>query len=885
MVFTLKNRVITPLGAIFKMKNNFIKKAVRTALLASATAALTIPAAYAADEEGAEEDRVVVTGSRIRRTDVEGATPVVVITREDIKLSGQESISDVIRNTTYNSFGSFRERSGSSFGQIALVNLRGLGADRTAVLINGRRAVGSPYTGTSAVNLNAIPLAAVESIEILTDSASAVYGADAIGGVINIIMRKEYEGAEFDIGTSRPSREGANSEGGSVTVGASSGKGNIIFSAEAYNKDAIFDKDRSYSKVNSEGITDFNDLNLRGVSVGGNSGFDLGFSEAFPIGDCPEEVYVGVLTNPFGVPGSGCGYGYGDISAQTGSIKRFGTFLNANYNLNDDTTLYFENYFNRNETFGRYAPAVGFFFVSADSPANPRPGENIFAFHRFVGHGPRDDNNTEYSFDTSLGITGIVGNDIEYDAYVRRAQNEGLELGSTYILQTNLEDLVASGDYDLLNPLSNSATHRAAVLASSATISRDLATTDKSMGVTFNGSLGDYFGAGYIGWAAGAEYADNNYQDVYDSFREAGNVIGSAGNSSQGRRHRKAVFAEALVPLASGLEANVALRTDSYSDFGNEFSPQVAFRYQPIDSLLFRASWGEGFKAPSLTNLYSLAAQSFNNIADFTQCRDQGIADADCATYQVENFSGGNPGLAAETSESINFGAVWSPTSDISLGFDIYNIDIEDYVTQISIQTLINLEADGLALPPGTSIVRGTPPAGLSVGRAVRIDTGFANVSQLEVKGIDFKASYKIPDTSFGTLSWDMEWSHFQEYNFTSLPGEEADNLVDDNGLPENNATLTSRWNMNDHTVNVVTQYIDGYSAGEDSAGNDTRFSSFVIHNVAYSYASPWDMDVTVGLRNIFDRDIPINPNNGGANQTLYFLDGRVPFINLTKRF
>ena len=159
----------------------------------------------------------------------------------------------MLRNTTYNSFGSFRERSGTSFGQIALVDLRGLGAGRTAVLINGRRVPGNPFTGTSAVDVNSIPLSAVERIEILTDSASAVYGADAIGGVINFIMKDDYEGAEILIGQTTPEASGADEERAQFVFGASGDKGKIIASVEYYQRDAIFDADRDYSAAQVNG--------------------------------------------------------------------------------------------------------------------------------------------------------------------------------------------------------------------------------------------------------------------------------------------------------------------------------------------------------------------------------------------------------------------------------------------------------------------------------------------------------------------------------------------------------------------------------------------------------------------------------------------------------
>ena len=167
--------------------------------------ALNAPVALAeeADQEGEPLEEVIVTGSNIPRAISDAPQPITVIDAIDIKLSGVSNTADLLRQTAYNSFGSFRERSGSSFGQIATVDLRGLGADRTAILVNGRRIPGSPLTGASIVDLNTLPISAIERLEILKDSANAIYGADAIGGVINITLKKDFEGVSFGGGFER----------------------------------------------------------------------------------------------------------------------------------------------------------------------------------------------------------------------------------------------------------------------------------------------------------------------------------------------------------------------------------------------------------------------------------------------------------------------------------------------------------------------------------------------------------------------------------------------------------------------------------------------------------------------------------------------------------
>ena len=240
-----------------KSKSKALERAVRSVLYTSAISALAVSPMAMAQQEGDDEEEEdepvelreqVVTGSRIKRIDLENARPVVVITREDIELSGQESVADVLRNSPLNTFGSFRETSGNSFAGQATINLHGIGSNRSLVLLDGRRAPRSPVQNNFAVDLNIIPLAAVDRIEILTDSASAIYGSDAIGGVINIILRKDYDGMEMSGALNRPTRDGADRDSGVITIGGSTSRGRFLFTADFNNKQRIASRERDYSR-------------------------------------------------------------------------------------------------------------------------------------------------------------------------------------------------------------------------------------------------------------------------------------------------------------------------------------------------------------------------------------------------------------------------------------------------------------------------------------------------------------------------------------------------------------------------------------------------------------------------------------------------------------
>ena len=868
-------------------ERNKLSVAVKAALSALAFGMASTTLLVWAEDEPAMVEEVVVTGSRIKRALDDEATPVTVIDASDLQVSGYNSVADVLRNTTYNSFGSFRERSGSSFGQIALVDLRGLGAGRSAVLINGRRVPGNPFTGSSAVDLNSIPLAAIERIEILTDSASAVYGADAIGGVINFIMRDDYTGAEIQVGMTRPEAKGADEEQIKALFGASGDRGKIIASFEFFERSAIFDGDRDYSSVQVNG-TSFGDT--MGISVGGNTGFPPNFSTAYPIGDCDPSVYAGIFTSPFGILGGGCGFGYADISAQTGSVERYSTFVDTSYRLTDDVNAYAENRYSRINSFGRYAPAVGFFSVNEPArienglaPVAGANGAPFLAFHRFVAHGPRDDNTTRDEFDMVVGIEGeLPDGSTTFDAFARHYYYSATEEGNTYIVQSILEDLVATGAYDVLDPLSPA--NADAVLASSATLTRDLDTKFNQVGVSFSGFAFD-LSAGPVGWALGGEWAEEDYNDNYDRQREAGNIIGSAGNSAAGDRSRKAAYGELLVPVIEGLKIGAALRWDDYSDLGSAVTPSAHVRFNPTatDWLILRASYNEGFKAPDLTNLYSKLAQSFNDVTDYPQCESQGVDPVDCPTFQVENFTGGNPDLQAENSEAFNVGAVVTPTfvDGLSFSVDYFEVDTTDRATQLRLSQLVRFAAEG-NLPPGTEVVRGAPGPEGGLGRLVSITNVIANAAVLNIRGLDVRAQFN-QGFDIGTVEAQLEWSRFLKYDLQNSADEAVIDFITEAGYPEDRMNAVIRLTRYSFTVNYAMNFI-----GKHGDGELEDYDSYMTHDATFEYRSPWNVDLSVGVQNFTDEK-PVLDSIGGYDESvtgiLYDLAGRRYFARLQYNF
>ncbi|GGY33448.1 TonB-dependent receptor [Bacterioplanes sanyensis] len=861
------------------MRKTLLSRAIILGSIGTASLAAVPMVSMAAETQSKEViEEVIATGSRISTTVNDSPRPVTVLDGDAMAAAGLENVADALRNTPYNSLGSYREQSGSSFGGAALIDLRGLGADRTAVLINGRRVPGTPFTGSSAVDLNTIPMSAVERIEVLTDSASAVYGADAIGGVVNIIMKSDYNGTKVKYSREQGSHGDENTNAVKVTYGASDKDSSLVFSLDWQRKDPVYAANRDYSK--SSFTNDKPAISsTSGISAGGNTGFNTEFTESFLVDDCSRDGFV-IVKDAFGTSGDVCGYDYTSSAAITMGSERFSTFMNARQNIGETHTLFLENRISKMETFGRFAPAVGFFRIAEDAPLNDR-GEAYDLFHRFTAHGPRDDSTTAIQFDTTVGIEGqIFDTGINYSVAAQQYNYDANEEGRTYIIKSEIERLVADGEYDFLNPSSED--NRDAVNKSAATLSRDLATDYYAFMVNFDGEL-DFGLSSNVGWAVGIETAREEYRDLYDTQREAQNIIGSAGNSASGDRDRWAAYGEMFLPITYEFDVTVAARFDDYSDFDSQLSPQIALRYSPFERLTLRASAGQGFKAPNLTDIYSKPAQSFENFKDTTRCAAQGISDDDCETAQYEVYQTGNPELEAETSTSINFGIFAEPVDNLMVSLDWYQVKVDDVIASLSEQDIMTLEQSG-SLPAGIIVNRNPSENGVP-GTLLRCVTGnppecglinaVANLNSQEVSGMDLRVQYSL-DTNFGIFNPELQVAKLRTYTeetpFATL--RRVGTATSSTGYPEFRASATMGYSYGAIDANWVYNYTDGV---ETSTGD--KYDAWGMHTVNVVWNAMSNAKVSFGIRNVTDEDPSIAGDNWDASReialSLYDTAGR----------
>ncbi|MDC9584150.1 TonB-dependent receptor domain-containing protein [Pseudoalteromonas sp. GABNS16C] len=873
------------------MLNNKVSKAVRLAIAfgAVSTAAFS-SSSFAAEEESAEKvERIQVTGSRIKRTDLEGASPVVSITSADIKLEGDYTVADALRSSSLNSFGSFSERSGSSAQSQATINLRGAGSRRTLVLLNGRRFPGSPTLGGASANLNAIPMAAVERIDIMTEGASSIYGSDAMAGVVNVILKENFEGLTFNIGAGhRDQDEGTTSTEFSVTGGVSSDKGNITFSFDHQSRKGISDADRDYTKaqigdLDGDGDIEAYTADTVGWSYYGATVLSPDFATASAsllcddlISEYGEDTFRRVDANEDWGPGSEyCMYAFANVSYNTASIDRNTLYVSANYELTDDIEFFAQTMFVQNSSFGRYAPpAAAWENMAADNPHNPYGEDGAYGLFRWVGIGTRDGNVDDYNQDLTAGLRGDLDwNNASWEVYYHHNKADNKSVGEYYLSYSGLA-------YNEANDID---------LGSDEGIANMKSTTLQSSASTFDqyfAGLGfDLFElpGGAVAHYVGVEYFEQTYEDIYDGQSEAGLIGGSAGNSSMGDRDVTAIFFESVLPVSDTVEVNLKARYDDYSDFGDNLAPAVSARWQVADNVVIRGSYSESFRAPGLDLLNAARTFSAESAIDYN--------NGSTTSRQYDTYYTANSELEAEESDYINLGVAWDVNDNLSFKLDYFQLSIDNVIQSKSLQGLLSDEAAGLITAVGADTDTSNETFYLkrsASGTLLEAGTSYFNGAGFEIEGFDFTINANV-ETDFGDF-------RFNNVNSVTLSYDsEVGGVVQDtagwSGQPDLKSVATISWSLDDHTVSWNSTYTASTSeteVDEDGGGfyeQSGDLDSWLIHNLTYSYNAGVYGAVTFTVSNLTDEDPVLSSAGTWDNQDLYNNFGRDYRVNYSISF
>ncbi|MDG1749131.1 MAG: TonB-dependent receptor [Porticoccaceae bacterium] len=864
------------------MKIAPLSNAIRVALGASLLVSVAMPA-FAQDANDVEVEEVVITGSKIKRTTNTESQYVVSITAADMKLTGEVSVADALRSSTLNSLGSFRESSGSSAQSNATFNLRGAGAARTAILINGRRTVGSPSLGGGgSVNLNLIPMSFVERIDIVADGASAVYGSDAVTGVVNVILKKGYDGVQLSGRYGDRSKDDGSEHGFNLLTGAQGDKGSVTFGLEMDKRDAVFDKDRDftaarYSDLDGDGyILGYGET--EGVSFYGttivNPNYDpaIPYSEtdpaswyAHPGNNCVDDgSFVGQMKADlvFG-PDTGfyCGYAYANVSANRASMERINSFVSADYNVNDDVEVYVDAIISNNESFGRYAPPAARGTILASDPKNPY-GVDATVYKRWTDIGTRDNVVNDTLIDVNLGVNAQINDDLSFEAYYTYSDYKSTSIGKYYLSYGGFAENILYEVTDLDTFNANLKT---------TTLNDDRMNMQKiAAGMQWNmfemagGTASTYFGV---------ETFDVNYRADVDAQSEAGLVGGSAGNSAQGSRSVNAVMAEAILPVTDYLEVDLAVRYDNYDDFGSEVSPRVGATFTMIDNLVVKASYGQGFRAPDLSDLYGATSFSAESAKDYYGCSLDGISEADCPDRQFDTYIGSNPDLMAETSETMSFGLEYTYDNNWVAKVNYVTLELQSAVEYVSAQDMLNVDRNTGGNNP--QVDRN------SLGAVTEIRAGYQNaVNDVQRQSVDLALDGTIHESDdYGTFGFRGEATKYLKFETeTEFGSGILGDAVDTLGFPEWRSSALISWTMGNWGANISTSYI-----GESESGSgEVKWDSWKEHNLNVSYNFNELGEVTLGANNLTNEDPLLDSSGSMADEYQYPILGRVIYLDYT---
>ncbi len=602
--------------------------------------------------------------------------------------------------------------------------------------------------------------------------------------------------------------------------------------------------------------------------------------------------------------GAYCGFNYAATSANQAALTRDTVFIASNYELSDSLDFNSRIMITKTKSFGRYAPAPGaggfpaglFPTMSADNinnPTNPVTGDSRFIggggpyeldiAYRNVPGGARDSNVTDTLTDILLGLTGTEnwngGTDWELNVHHSRSRN--VDLGTGYGFGSLMQSAIDDESYDVFNINGNFSEAQAQGFGHETVFEAEVTN------FTFDGNMVfDLFetDAGAAPLVLGFEYDDLSFFQVNDPQSNSGNVFGTSGGDNVfASRYRKSLYAESVIPVTDQIEVDVALRFDDYSDFGSTVNPKVSASWRPTDELLIRASYGEGFRAPTMTSLFGSNSQSFNSANDVWGC-SQGVPNT-CATTQYQNFTGGNPDLDAETSTSYTAGVVYNPFDDFSVGLSYYDIQLDNGFATTGLQSILNND-NALRVAGGAGdprVIRNNAGAIQFVNRAI------GNTAQFEVSGVDLDLNYGGLDAGeYGQFGFAFVLS--QTLTFDSVDENGAADVgvgeffADGSVQPEYKAQLSSTWTMGDWGAAMQVQYVPAV----DNVDSGDTLAAWTTVDLQLTYSTDWDGKFIVGARNLTNEDPPINTTTLDSpfySQTSYDVFGRVPYVRYEQSF
>lgn len=921
-----------------------IRLAIASSLFAGASIALHTPPAYA---DGPDMERMQVLGSRIKRADIEGANPVLIIDRERIEASGLSTLGDILQNlpvagtatnTTVNNGGNGETR----------IDLRNLGTNRVLVLVNGRRWL--PGIGGS-VDLNNLPTAIIERIEVLKDGASAIYGSDAMAGVVNITTRSDYDGAHASAHYGQYASEGdGQAQAYDFGAGRVLDNGSLYANLGYQRQQAVIASDRDISAVPVFGAPD----GFGGSAVTPAGSFQRPGDSApltliegcdiFAAGeDCLRPLQQQDRFNP-------ASFSYLDTPQE-----RFSAYGQATFDLSESVSSRSEVFFNRRRSSQQLAPtpltlgerageSIGLAADAAFNPFGVELNQNALLQRRMLEAGARINRQSVDSLHVGTGLEGLfsIGSRyMDWDLFASHARIDSDERSSGELDRTRLQRALGpasqcqAGSVDGCVPLNlfvgPGGLGQDSIDYLLLDLSGERGARQSGLGANLTGDLGR-LPAGTLMFATGYEYRRQSGFDRPDAAVVEGRNTGNSRQPTEGSFDLNEFYLEldipllADLPMVKSLELQLAGRHSRYSNFGNTSNAKAGLRWQPVQNLLLRGTYSEGFRAPSISELFLGQSDSFPSLNDpcsglsinspanlIANCVSQGVpADGSYTqgSSQLRTIVGGNPDLQPEQSDSVTFGLVYSPEwiPGLDLTIDYYRIRIEDSIASYSSQFILN--ACGLAGILCENINRGPG------GDVTRVTNTQFNTGGLRSSGVDalVRWSTEIGQGNLLSVDWDNAYVHENTFTLENpfaaigigeaiIETPRAGRAQTDALLPRWRSVLDTRISAGEFDAAWRVRYIHGMSEtcgaepGQPFQGHPdlaeqlcsdlslstNRLASTTYHDARLTWHMTLQTRITAGVNNVFDRQPPVSYQSfeNSFDSRLFDLPGRFVYLRL----
>ena len=836
------------------MQKSFVSKAVRFALLAAPLSGAAFSSVAVAQEEVAKVERIEVTGSRIQRQDMETASPVTVIDAAAIRVEGFTSVDQLLQAQTSMAGAAVGSTTNNGADGVAQVDLRGMGAQRTLVLLNGRRMVNSGSGADSAVDLNAIPVAMIARVEILKDGASAVYGSDAIAGVINIITKKDFDGVQLDLNASSTDKGDGETGELSALYGFSTNSGNYTVGATYADRKGVIQSDRDWTEPGSSSFIPTGSLggkvqNADGEWVARSSGYD--FTK--------------------------------DSWYQTPS-KRYSLFANATQELDNDLVLSADALYTKRKSDQQLAPQPGDIMLDVCGAPGASLQNCITLTPAMLAGGLAADDTGRINYrrrtndvgpriyaqdtDTLRLSAALAGNldvhtGMNWELSYTYGKNEADTSVANSINAVKMENSVYANQAAWFSgaPLSSAIVNDIGYLEQA-----DGGNSQSIIAGVLNGDLFD-LDAGAVGFAIGAEYRRDAGFYNPDPVIVAGEGTAAQQDPTKGSYSVVSFYQEVSVPFSDKLTGEFALRFDDYSTFGKASTWKVGLTYELSDEVMLRTVAATGFRAPNVSELYGGNTGSYDYLTDpWGNEQDPQI---------LVNYTS-DANIKPEESESFTAGLVLSPAQvdGLSLTVDYWRFKVSNAITRLDAQAgLDNCFAGDQASCDTFNITL--------AGDLTNFTNPLTNVGNQDTSGVDINVAYRFDALG---LSWKINNDTTWLLKFKQ-DGIDYTNTIDGNfgGYAELRNNFSLQAGQGDWTVTYFNRYI----GKTDFLADGSRIDAVLYHNIAASYFITDGLSVSLGVKNLTDEEpsYVANGSDGGTVPEVFDTIGRQIYGGVSYKF